>query len=72
MTAGMVACNGRYQQLNISPRVLKDTHNEHHNTDNACRKEGDCIGGETQSIKDLGSVVQNGVDAGPLLEKHGD
>jgi hypothetical protein len=46
--------------------------NEHDDADNTCRKQRGSVTSETELAEDRRSVVENGVDAGPLLEEHGD
>lgn len=45
---------------------------EHDNTDDACCEQRGRVTGQTELAEDGRSVVKNGVNAGPLLEKHGD
>ena len=45
-------------------------YNEHGNSDHTSSQEGNCIGGKTQTIKNLRSIIKDSVDASPLLEEH--
>lgn len=47
----------------------RDGGEEHDDADDAGGEEGDGVGGEAEGGEDRGRVVQDGVDAGPLLEE---
>ena len=49
-----------------------DGRDEHDDPDDARREEARRVGAEAEGAEDLGRVVEDGVDACPLLEEHGD
>ena len=45
---------------------------EHDDSNDPCGEEGDGVRAKTEGGEDCGRVVEDCVDAGPLLEEHGD
>ena len=45
---------------------------EHGNSNDAGGEQRDGVGGQAKGSEDCGGIVQNGVDASPLLEEHSD
>ena len=46
-----------------------DSGEEHHNAHDASCEEGNCVAGEAERAEDCGRIVEDCVDAGPLLEE---
>lgn len=54
----------------IDPDDGRNRREEHDNTDDTSREQGNRITRETEVLEDRRCVIKNGVDTSPLLEEH--
>jgi hypothetical protein len=62
-------CRSSSDSVNVQDRW--NSSQQHHDADDTGGQKRHRVRGQTESIEDLWRIVQNGVDAGPLLEEHG-